>query len=848
MGRGVVTKPPSEDSALAVRLQSLRSKMPRPPTSPRPSRFSPRAALLCAFLAAIVSSGAGLPELRTAAEIRQLTAEQAALHQPVRIQGLVTYFEDTAFYRFIQDDTAGIYFFFAQPQTNPVVAGTRMEIVGEANPGEYAPIIAVRDIRPLGPGIYPAPKPVTLDQLASGQQDSQFVEVRGIVRAVTPVPGKGQFVVEIANGGGELSAFARQLPLAQIDDLVDSTVRIRGVCATRFNRQRQLFDIGLLVPRAEDLVVEIPAPNSVGLPLRSIKQLLQFKPGEPVGHRVKVTGTVAHRIGDTDLYLQDATEGLHVQTRQPGSLLPGDIVEVLGFPAKGGYTPMLGDAVFTRTSSGPAPQPDSISADSALKGDHDMRLVRLEGQLLDRAQHSREQLLVLQSDGFIFHAHLQRQGTTDDFAHLENGSKVAVTGICVVEPGSEWHAGEDWRAQSFRILLRSAGDVSTLALPPWWTLQRLAWIVGALGGGILGAFVWVAVLRRRVQHQTGIIQQKLEAEAALKERYEDLFENANDTVLTHDLSGRITSINKAGERLFQQPRSELVARDLADFVAENQRPAARRWLDQVAKGVELPPAEWDFINGADHRIKLEISARRIEQAGDRVEIESIARDVTERRQLEREILEISSREQRRIGHDIHDGVCQQLAGIAFLVDVLGERLEEKGVSESSDAEKIRLLLNEANSQARDIARGLFPVRLEEHGLVAALEELAAGASARFKLHCEFVCTSPPASVDSEVALHLYFIAQEAVSNAVKHGRAGNVTLSLVPAGTRYRLTVQDDGAGFSPPVKRSASMGLRIMRHRANVIGASLDLKSEPGSGTTVACEFNPASRNTGHE
>jgi two-component system, LuxR family, sensor kinase FixL len=351
-----------------------------------------------------------------------------------------------------------------------------------------------------------------------------------------------------------------------------------------------------------------------------------------------------------------------------------------------------------------------------------------------------------------------------------------------------------------------------------------------------------------VNQQTGIIRQKLAVEATLKERYEDLFENANDMVFTHDREGRITSINKAGERLLQRPRSELVAHDLAGFVAEDQRAAARHWFGQVARGVDLPTAEWDFLNAAGQRIKLEIGARLIEQAGDRVEIESVARDVTERRQLEREILEISSREQRRIGHDLHDGVCQQIAGIAFLVDVLGERLEEKGVAESADAEKIRHLLNEANSQARSVARGLFPVRLEEHGLVAALEELAATASARFKVHCEFVCPSPPAAVDSEVALHLYFIAQEAVSNALKHGRASNVTLTLAPAGGRYRLTVQDDGVGFSLPLKRSPSMGLRILHHRARVIGATLDLKSAPGSGTTVVCEFNPASRDLAHE
>jgi PAS domain S-box-containing protein len=126
----------------------------------------------------------------------------------------------------------------------------------------------------------------------------------------------------------------------------------------------------------------------------------------------------------------------------------------------------------------------------------------------------------------------------------------------------------------------------------------MLWAVAILGVVVLAAFTWVVVLRRRVQKQTRIIRQKLQTEATLKERYEDLFENANDMVFTHDLKGRITSLNKTGEELLQRPRHEIIGKRLVQFVAEEQRAAAEQWLAQIVKNNETQPVEWDFIDAA----------------------------------------------------------------------------------------------------------------------------------------------------------------------------------------------------------------------------------------------------------
>ena len=781
-----------------------------------------------------------LPELHTAAEVRRLTTEQAARHYPVRLRGVVTFYDQSLFSRFVEDETAGIYL---GDYSNAVtlLPGQLVEVVGTTSQGEYAPIVTPKTVEVIGTAPLPAAKSVSFEDLASGQEDSQLVEVHGIVRSSNPDPQSGFLMVEIATGGGRLTAYATNLPPEQTKDLVDCTVQVRGVCSTEFNRRRQLFHLRILVARPADFVVEKPAPpNPFAIPTQTIESLLQFTPQGTYGHRVKVAGTLIYQQPRETLFVQDDNQGLFVQTKQDVELKAGDRVEVLGFPAQGQYTPTLQDAVFRKVRSGYEPEPVPIALDDALKGTYDCRLVQLEANVLDRVRYGREQFLVLEAQTFVFHAYIERD-QAGGFPNLENGSRVAVSGVCVIEPGTGWRAGEAWRAKSFRILLRSPGDVVVLKAPPWWTLTRLLWAVALLAIVVMAAFAWVGVLRRRVQHQTDIISQKLQLEAALKERYLNLFENANDIVYTHDRAGRLTSVNRAGERILQRRREQILSRNIIDLVVPEQQAAARQWLEQVLNDAAPPTAEWDFTTPSGQPVKLEIGTRLVEQNGRQVEVEGIARDITERRRLERELLEISNREQRRIGHDLHDGVCQQLVGISYLTETLADRLLEKGASESTEAERISYLIKNALSQTRGVARGLFPVRLEENGLSSALEELAANAAALFRIPCSFACENPPETVDNGIALHLYYIAQEAVANAAKHGRANNVRLTLEPLKDRYALTIQDDGAGFSLAGAPHTGMGLRIMHYRARVIGATLEVNSRPGGGTTVRCLFVPA-------
>jgi len=215
-------------------------------------------------------------------------------------------------------------------------------------------------------------------------------------------------------------------------------------------------------------------------------------------------------------------------------------------------------------------------------------------------------------------------------------------------------------------------------------------------------------------------------------------------------------------------------------------------------------------------------------------------DITERRRLEAEVLQISEREQRRIAQDLHDGLGQHLTGVVHLAAVLQARLAERSLPEAADAARIVKLLDDSVAQTRTLARGLHPVQLEAHGLMSALEQLAAIVRDMFKIDCRLECSRPVLMPDNGMATHLYRIAQEAINNAIKHGRASQIRIGLVDSSKRITLTVRNNGIAM--PDKRSSKegIGLRIMQHRATIIGGSLVIVSDARRGTTVVCMVPP--------
>ena len=427
--------------------------------------------------------------ISNAAAVRGLSPEVAAQGLQVRLRGVATYVfdRDSAF---IQDASAGIYVGdgAAIPELTP---GDLVTVEGVTGPGQFAPLVRPSSVAVVGKTNLPTPRQVTYEDLVTGSEDSQWVEVRGLVRSVFSETAVGA-TLEIASGSGRITGYVPGLTEADLAHLVDCEVRITGVCGTWFNKQRQLFGIRLMVPRAENIVVEVFPPTNVLMQAaQPLGSLMRFAPSRSEsGRRAKLTGIVSLFQPGQALYVQDEKYGLYVQTRQLGQLQPGDQVEVLGFPAKGDYTPMLEDGLWQKVGSGQPPAPTLVTPDGALGGLQDCRLVAIEGRLLEVAYNDNETLLLLEANDTIFSAHLEAANARTLVGSLQNGSRLRVTGVCRIEVGDRWQAGPAWRAKSFRILMRSPVDVEVIKLPPWWTLPRLLWTVGLLTAAVLAALVW----------------------------------------------------------------------------------------------------------------------------------------------------------------------------------------------------------------------------------------------------------------------------------------------------------------------------------------------------------------------
>ena len=223
---------------------------------------------------------------------------------------------------------------------------------------------------------------------------------------------------------------------------------------------------------------------------------------------------------------------------------------------------------------------------------------------------------------------------------------------------------------------------------------------------------------------------------------------------------------------------------------------------------------------------------------------ALTQEMAERARLEKELVEVSEREQRRIGHDLHDSLCQHLTGTALAGHVLGEKLAARALPEAADANKVVELVEDGISIARNLARGISPVEIESQGLMSALRDLAGNISNVSKIVCVFECDPPVPMEDAGVGTQLYRIAQEATSNAIRHGKAKRVGISLSEHSGVVTLAIEDDGTGLPDGWQKSQGIGTRIMAHRAGMIGGDVAIEPSPTGGTLVRCRFPSHNRN----
>ncbi len=324
----------------------------------------------------------------------------------------------------------------------------------------------------------------------------------------------------------------------------------------------------------------------------------------------------------------------------------------------------------------------------------------------------------------------------------------------------------------------------------------------------------------------------------------------HEGVVLSDSGGVIRMTNPAFDRMFGAVAGSLIGRHLDELPCDP--PLDRRIAESTDDGVDRPgvplPCELT-VRGAgegDAPLFVEAVITSLVLRGERFWL-TMLQDSTARRQLEREVLEVSNREQQRIGNDLHDGLGQELTGIALLLRGLENRAEREAPALSSSIEEVALLVNDAIFTTRALARGLSPVTFDRGGLSNALDALAKRLSAMF--HIDVRCEADDSldgGLESANALHLYRIAQEAVTNAAQHGEAAHVRITLGTDGDRGLLRIEDDGGGFNPSILQSKGLGLRIMRYRAQMMAGSLRIESARARSTTVSCWFPRAGGTSG--
>ncbi len=330
------------------------------------------------------------------------------------------------------------------------------------------------------------------------------------------------------------------------------------------------------------------------------------------------------------------------------------------------------------------------------------------------------------------------------------------------------------------------------------------------------------------------VQRQLEASY---KRFARLYETAPIGYTSLSEAAIIVEINSTAARMLGRTRAQLVGTAFTQYVSGPDLTRFTEHLQECVKSHGLARTELALVLESGGAMGVELCTVRAQEPEPQAMLfQTTITDITERKQLEREVFESTANERRRIGHELHDGLGQYLAGIAFRAKALEQTLAAEALPQALEAKELAALVSNAIRQTRSLARGLDPIEVETIGLLAALQNLTTETEKFFDITCLFRCTEAALPVDPQTSLALYRIVQEAIHNAITHGEARRIEINLAIDNGRLCLRIQDDGIGFQVASLKQAGMGLRVMHYRARSIGATFNIRSQPEQGTQIEC------------
>lgn len=370
-----------------------------------------------------------------------------------------------------------------------------------------------------------------------------------------------------------------------------------------------------------------------------------------------------------------------------------------------------------------------------------------------------------------------------------------------------------------------------------------------------GKVIWIDVLAKPLTNDKGKpiaiigsvheIQEIKRLEKELEEnraQAQAILETTIDGIITVDEEGNIKSFNKAASKIFGYSEEEVLGRNVKMLMSDpyySEHDYLNRYPETEEKRIIGYRRELTGKKKDGSLFPMELSVSEVQWKGKKL-FTGVVNDISERRRLEREILRISEEERRNLGQDLHDGLGQMLTGISLISQNLARKLKSNDIPGAGEVQEISNLIKEADEYAKALAHGLIHVNFEEEGLQTALYQLSNQAEKFFDITCSCTCDSSIKIDNNMKAMNLYRIAQEAVSNAVKHGSAKNIDISLTAEKNSIQLAIKDNGIGFSESTreKNKKGMGIYIMKYRANMMAGNLEITNTDDNKTAVICSI----------
>lgn len=654
-----------------------------------------------------VTNTGGLPLLVNAAEVHRLKREQAQLGYPVKIRGVITSVlpEHQAFT--IQDSTRGIYVVdFSKSRSDPPRIGEYLEVEGVTDPSLFAPVVDANRVRILGIGNLPEPVHPTWDQLMNGSLDAQYVEIRGILTSVQPdgamlLTPDGRIKADIRVAG-----FNNQ----NLDRYEDALIRVRGCLFATWDYVTHRVKVGEIRIYGADITVEQPAPADLfSTPGKTAADLLLFDPQASVFQRVKVSGQIIH-IQESEYFMMDGSNGVRFIAKHPTTLQVGDFVEAVGFPELSVASPILREAVVRKTGHADLPKARLLGPDDLIRADLDSTRVRIKAVLVDQRKTPTGQVLEMRVGLHSFLARLP--GTNEDVWAIPAGSRLELTGTY-----SSQIVGQE--IASFELFLNSPADITVLARPPWWTLEKLLVILGILACVLAVTVLLITQLRRKVEQRTAELEVQIRERQRVEQQHAMEQERARIAQDLHDeLGSGLTEITMLGARA----RSAFAALETRGSYLEEMGGKARQMV------AALDEIVWAMNPTHDSLASM--------------------------------VSYFSLYAERFLG----------LANIAW-------RLEG-------------------------------PFRADDH------------------------------AVDSRHRHQLFLAFKEALNNIVRHSGATEVRLNIQVEKGQVRLTIADNGRGWTDVSQTEGMDGVTNMRIRLEKLGGRFEVNSKPDEGTIVCFDL----------